>query len=242
MTPLPDGTFQLLDGNHRYEAALTLGLSAVPCIVKTTLNSSERYRLAWQSNQAALTVVASTLVTYAEFIWARLAETDARGKLLYTHEDIARMLGWSHSTVSNYALLAKIDPQAWTVISTTFEPSAIEEQESVVEEISTTVEMPSTSPFTERVLRCILPLLPEQQRELVGKLAHSRDFSKGKFKVLAENYRALCGPVRDLGAAMAASLAFWGQRLCLYLGPLAFVSANRAGESWTACQGHHRLA
>src|SRR5205807_7045937 len=75
--PLEDG-YQLIDGNHRYEAAKGLGLVSVPCVIKTELTEAELYQMAMQSNNAAETVVPSTLITYAEFVWARLAEVDER--------------------------------------------------------------------------------------------------------------------------------------------------------------------
>ena len=44
--------------------------------------------------------------------------------------------------------------------------------------------------FSEGLLRYILDLTPEQQTELIRDLATNPNFSKGKFKSLAENYHA----------------------------------------------------
>jgi site-specific DNA-methyltransferase (adenine-specific)/modification methylase len=177
VTPFGDGTYQLIEGNHRYEAALAAGFPTAPCIVKTDLSEQERYKLALQSNSAAEAVVPSTLVTYAEFIWARSEEN-------HTQEEIKGMLGWSREKVAQYAALKSISPQAWQVIVTTFEQNGNSTDDDAVTPIVTTVT------FTERLLRSILDLTPEQQRELVTELATNKDYSKGKFKTQAENYRA----------------------------------------------------
>lgn len=171
---LADGTFQLIDGHHRYEAALALSLSAVPCVIKRNLSEQERYRLAWQSNRVAETVVPSTLVTYAEFIWQRSAE--------YTQQEIADMLGWSRGAVSNYALLQKLDRRAWDIIATTFEPAVAGGEEPAVVATATPVA------FTENLLRDLLPLSAQQQEELVRALA-SGTIKKGRLTELARAYR-----------------------------------------------------
>lgn len=178
VTPLEDDTYQLIEGNHRYEAALLLGLTCVPCLIKTHLTEQERYTLALQSNRAAETVVPSTLVTYAEFISARSAH--------YTQQEIADMLGWSRGQVSQYALLKqRITDAAWNVIATTFDRVGTKTDEEVGAPHATTVAL-----FSERLLRLILDLTPEQQLELVTELATSPHFTKGHFKSRAENYRA----------------------------------------------------
>ena len=110
---LEDGTYDLVDGNHRYEAARREGIQFVPCIVKTDISEQERYKLSFQSNNAAETIVTSTMVDYAEFIWARTKEG-------YKQREIAEMLGWGKSQVANYAAMEKICPEAWQIIFTTF--------------------------------------------------------------------------------------------------------------------------
>lgn len=66
--PLEDDTFDVVDGDHRLEAARREGITLIPCIVRESLSDLERYQIAMQSNNAAETVVPSTLVTYAEFM------------------------------------------------------------------------------------------------------------------------------------------------------------------------------
>jgi ParB-like chromosome segregation protein Spo0J len=73
-----DGSYLLIDGNHRYESARVLGLTSVPCLIRRDLPEDEMYRLAIQSNSASVTSVPMTMVAYAEFIWERLAEKDER--------------------------------------------------------------------------------------------------------------------------------------------------------------------
>ena len=177
VTPCENG-YQLIDGRHRYEAAKSLNLLMVPCVVKYDLTEQERYKLALESNSAAETVVPSTLVTFAEFIWAR-------SEAGVTQQSLAGMLTWSREKVKNYASLRQICRQAWEIIGTTFDGSVPREDEDIVPGVGTTVPR-----FTEGLLRALLDLLPDQQTELVTELATNKDFSKGKFKTLAENYHA----------------------------------------------------
>lgn len=173
-----DGTFQLIDGNHRYEAALELELASVPCVIKTNLSEQERYTLALQSNRAAETVIPSTLVTYAEFVW--------RQEAVYSQQEIADMLGWGRTQVANYAALQRIHPQVWDLIVTTFEASVTGSLDEAVTGNVTGVT------FTENLLRSILGLTREQQWELVQALAHpekQQRMTKGKFQEVAKLYQ-----------------------------------------------------
>lgn len=181
--PLEDG-YQLIDGNHRYEAAKGLGIASVPCVIKTEMTEAELYQIAMQSNSAAETVVPSSLVTYAEFIWARLAEEDEQGKKKYTQSEVGKMLGWDREKIKDHAALRKLCPDAWQIIGDTFEKNV------PIEKNDTSPSEGDTSPFTVRLLQSILSLTPEQQTELVKELATNPNFSKGKFKTLAENYHA----------------------------------------------------
>lgn len=185
LAPLENGDYELIDGNHRCEAAKGLGITHIPCIINSNLSEAERYTLALQSNNAAETVVPSTLVTYAEFIWKRLGETDEQGKQKYTQADVAQMMGWGRDSVKNYAALQKICPEAWEIVGTTFEGVVPSDGEEAVLSNGTTVPV-----FTERMLRSILPLTATQQIELVAELVSNPNFSKGKLKTLAENYHA----------------------------------------------------
>jgi DNA modification methylase/ParB-like chromosome segregation protein Spo0J len=176
---LPDGTCRLVDGNHRLEVGLALGLDSLPCVVKTNLTEAECYTLALRCNSAAGTVVPQTLVSYAEFIWARSTEG-------YTQTQIADMLGWGRTQVGNYAALKQLDDaQAWDIIVTTFEtPVASEDAEAV-----TTIVTGVT--FTENLLRSLLGLQKEQQLQLVQALVHpekNQRITKGKFNEMAKAY------------------------------------------------------
>lgn len=177
VVPLENGGYELIDGNHRYEAAKGLGIESVPCIVNNKGTERELYALAFQSNNAAETVVPSTLVTYAEFIWSRIDEG-------YIQSDIAKMISWSREKVAQYAALKKIKDPVWQKIVTTFEDDGNSNDKDLVTPNVTTVT------FTERLLRDILPLTLEQQMELVTELITNPNFSKGKFKTLAENYQS----------------------------------------------------
>ncbi len=102
-----------------------------------------------QANNAAEAVVPSTLVTYAEFVWARTEQE-------YTQQQIAIMLGWGREKVKDYVALQKICPEAWQKIGATFEKVAPINEEDVAPQNG------ATAPFTENLLRSILKLTPEQ--------------------------------------------------------------------------------
>lgn len=200
VTPLECGNYQLIDGNHRYEAAKGLGILTAPCILKIALSEQDRYKLAFQSNSAAEAVVSATLVDYAEFVWARVAEG-------YKQQEIAEMLGWGRTQVANYSLLRNICADAWGIIVTAFERIVTGDQKEDVTQNSHDVT------FTETLLRSILPLTSEQQIELVTELATNPNFSKGKFKTLAENYKVrnemyayALQQLSDLGEASTSQL------------------------------------
>ena len=207
---LGDGTYQLVDGNHRYEAAKELGLTMVPCVITDRNENTNLFRLALESNKAAETIVPSTLVTYAEFIWARIEEEDEAKKRKYTLSDIGNMLGgWQFNSVSRYALLNKIDKKAWSLISSTFDLPSKNINDDVEEENSPTGENITPGPFfTERLLRPILDLTPEQQLELVEAFAHpdkNQRITKGKFKELAKAYKVR-NQMKDYAQSQLGSL------------------------------------
>jgi predicted transcriptional regulator len=127
-------------------------------VIKYDVSEGDLYKLALQSNNAAETIVPSTLVTFAEFVWDRLKEND-EGSKDYTQSDVAKMLGWSRSAVSDYVALGKICKAAWEIIAATFEPVAAIGSELVAAPIA------ATAAFTEGLLRSILDLTPEQQLE-----------------------------------------------------------------------------
>lgn len=178
-----DGSYLLIDGNHRYESAKALGLVSVPCLIRHGLPEDEMYKLAIQSNNASVTSVPMTMVAYAEFIWARLAEKDEDGKPR-TQVKVAKMLGWSTDSVQDYAALRKIDSQAWGIVTATFEKDPQGEEKSMA------VSETAMAVFTERLLRNILSLTPEQQLELVNeRVKDSKAFTPGKFTTLAKAYQ-----------------------------------------------------
>ena len=71
--------------------------------------------------------------------------------------------------MGQYKSLNKIDQEAWTIITTTFNGMVVSDKESMVVEDTTTVV--SESPFSERLLRDILDLDPVQQIFLCQELA-----------------------------------------------------------------------
>jgi len=183
VAPLGDGTYLLIDGNHRYESACALELASVPCLVKHGLPEDEMYRLAIQSNNASVTSVPMTMVAYAEFIWARLEEKTEDDKKRYTQGDAANMLGWSKDSVQDYASLRKIDSQAWGIVTANFENGADGEENGVA------TSKTATAVFSENLLRSILSLTTEQQLELVKERANDpKTFTPGKFKSRAQAY------------------------------------------------------
>ncbi len=67
--------------------------------------------------------------------------------------------------MANYAALQKIHSEAWEIVVTTFNAPGDNSEEGSVTGNVTTVT------FTERLLRDILPLSPDQQTELCTELA-----------------------------------------------------------------------
>lgn len=171
----PD-TYRVIDGRHRWTIAQTLGIAEVPVIIVSFATDADAYAFAFRSNTANETYVPNTLVTYAEFVWARIADG-------MTQVQIAELLGWSREHVKDYVALQKISPTAWTIIGATINAHADATSDHVAPMTG------ATAPFTERLLRDILPLTPEQQHELVQKLADG-SIQKGRFTSLAKAYQA----------------------------------------------------
>lgn len=170
------GGYQLLDGNHRLEAALALGITTFPAhIVTEDLDDSAKKRRARQANDAAEAVVPTTFVDDAELIWRELEAKD--------QSEVGEILGWSREKVAQYAQLRKLNPEAWKIVVTTFDDTVTLSDDDRVTESVTTV-----TPFTEGLLRSIVSLSPDQQLELISNLA-SGAIDKRKFKNQAEAYR-----------------------------------------------------
>lgn len=181
-----DGGYRLIDGNHRLEAAIKLSLATVPAlIVDPPVDELAEIQQARESNEASETVVKTTFIDDAELVW-KLTES-------FTQEQAAKAMGgWSRAQVSQYAMLKKIDSEAWDIVATSFKNIVAEDEDSAVAEIATNVAM---TPFTEGLLRNILDLEPCQQVELCGYLAKGKDkkghaYNKAKFKQDAIWYRA----------------------------------------------------
>lgn len=182
-----DGTLELVDGNHRLEAVIPLGITSVPVhIIEETLTDNEKKRRARQANEAAETIVPTTFVDEAEFVWRERKKDgeEGDGKTLV---EIADILGWTEAKTKQYSALSAIGKQAWKVIVTAFENGSNSSQEDAVTEKVTGVT------FSEYLLRSILSLRPLQQVELVSALASTdkkEQITKGKFNELAKAYRA----------------------------------------------------
>jgi len=172
---LGDGTYRRIDGAHRCEAAKELGISSVPCLIKTEMPENDLYKLALQCNEAAETVVPSTLVTHVEFIRAR--------KEKYSLFEVGEMLGWSEAKTKQYSALSAINEKAWEFIVTDFEKCSNPSTDGGVTKEVTGVT------FSEFILRDILALVADQQVELVQSLA-SGEIKKSRFTEIAKAYRA----------------------------------------------------
>lgn len=81
-----------------------------------------------------------------------------------TQQAIADAIGWSVPKIKQYSALRKIDENAWNVVVTTFNDSP---QLPVDDQVTEKVTMVT---FSERLLRPIIQLTPEQQLQLVSDL------------------------------------------------------------------------
>jgi hypothetical protein len=137
----------LYDGSHRAEAARRLKLETVPVTVAAA-NGKSSVRLALESNDANKTSKPTTFVDLAETIWRLLGEDK-------TQQQVANELGWSREKVKVYAALQAIDEKAWQIIGTTVRDSASVRENGDVPDVGTPV------PFTENLLRVLIPLSAE---------------------------------------------------------------------------------
>jgi site-specific DNA-methyltransferase (adenine-specific) len=201
VTPLTEETYRCIDGSHRLEAAKAVGLTEVPVLVQAPLaDVLAEIHAARAANEAAETVVPTTLVDEAELVWRLCAD--------YTQAQVGEALGWSRDMVQKYAALHDIDTEAWRVIVTTFEATPPPAEKKAVTDDVTVV----TSPFTEGLLRDILALTPAQQLLLCTLLAKGKEkghpFTKKDFRMRAEHYaieNTLCAQAeQDLGAIPSA--------------------------------------
>lgn len=173
---LKDDGYEVIDGNHRLTVAESLGIKEVPILIENLGSYEEKLKRAVTGNNAAESVVPTTFVDHAERIWKWSAE-----KL--TQSQIAEIEGWTREKVRDYANLKRICPEVWKIVGATDLKVAPDSKEGVAPELG------AVAPFTERLLRDILPLYPHQQYELVEALS-TGEIQKGKFKTRATAYRA----------------------------------------------------
>ena len=214
--------YEVIDGNHRLEAARALGMTEIPALVLSDrLADLEAKRLARQANEASETVVPTTFVDDAEFIWS---EADS-GR---TQEQIGGILGWSREKVAQYRQLRKIAPEAWSLIVTTFEQFATNDDAEAVTQIVTAVT------FTEWLLRSILSLTAAQQLDLVQSLASGK-ITKGDFTKRAKLYQAR----NEIAAWLHARLPDLGSEW--FEAPLADIAKGVYDTDWTGEPGKRLL-
>lgn len=152
-----------------------LALPSVPAlVVSPPADHLAEIRQARESNEASETVVPTTFVDDAELVWS-LTEK-------FTQEETAKAMGWSRPQVSQYAMLNKIDSEAWAVIATSFKELVATAENDAVAEVATAV----ATPFTENLLRNILDLGAGQQKRLCELLA------KGAVLITARSPREGC--------------------------------------------------
>lgn len=167
----PDGV--LFGGNHRFEAFSRLGLEKCWMHIYQPISID---REALELNEATEELLPMSFVDHAELVWRKLANGQ-------TQQAVADEMGWTRERVGKLAMLQKISPEAWAVVVPTFQ------QTGTVDSDGVGTKFVPTGTFTEGLLRDIIPLTAEQQLELVRALAEGK-IQKGKFKTLAQNYRA----------------------------------------------------
>lgn len=176
VTPIEAG-YLLIDGGHRVEALLALGETHVSAVVDPSLaeDEDEQLKTALSANAGTEALVKTLFTDYAELIW-RLNETR-------TLERVATVVGWSLAKVKQYSALRSLDAEVWAIVKTTTENAVTEDEENAVTGKVTSVT------FTENLLRLILDLTPDQQRDLVERLIAGKNFGKVHFKKLAGAYK-----------------------------------------------------
>lgn len=194
----PDGL--CYGGGHRVAAFEAEGITE--CLMHVSVPESLD-REAIELNRASEDALPMTFVDYAELVWRRLGDG-------LTQQALADEIGWTRGAVSNYAALQKIDSDAWKVVATHSQENAMPQADEAVATSATTVA------FTEGLLRDIISLQPEQQVDLVRKLARGKDskghaFTKKDFKEQAERYKAYNALLAAGNAALAERIQ--GERL-----------------------------
>lgn len=201
-------------GNHRYEAALELGLEVVPMLVAPCPASLDRAAL--EDNDASADALATTFVDLAELVWRKL-----NGGM--TQHAAADEIGWSRDNVAKYAALRGICLEAWMIVTKSVRSGTSDGERAVTANVT-------DGTFSENLLRSILPLPPEQQLDLVSRLAQG-EIDKGKFKKQAEVLR-----IRNEAAA-------WLEKELVAVAPelvadaLQDVAKGRYDAEWSTSSG-----
>lgn len=168
----------LYGGRHRFEAFMAEGVTE--CLMDIS-DPESLDREAIELNRASEESLPMTFVDYAELVWRRLDAGE-------TQQAVADALGWSRGRVSQFAMMHDIAADAWSVVATTIRGAGLLHDDDGVADIATTVA------FTEGLLRSIIALRPDQQVELVrrlarGKCSKGRPFGKREFKAEAERFK-----------------------------------------------------
>jgi hypothetical protein len=166
----------LLSSTYPRGAATNGSATGVPAVAPAPARFSGQ-AAARAANEAAESLVPTTLIDEAELIW-RLCEHHPQAK-------VGKALGWSREAVRDYLALHKIDIEAWKIIGATFYAAPVKGKKHVAPDDGAM----APSPFSERLLRDIVHLIPAQQRDLVGRLADAT-IKKPKFTELAKAYAA----------------------------------------------------
>lgn len=168
----------LYGGRHRFEAFKAEGITE--CLMDVS-DPESLDREAIELNRASEDALPMTFVDYAELVWRRLDAGD-------TQQAVADTLGWSREVVRDHAALAKVADDAWQIVGATIRNSAPSVEDHAAPEFG------ATAPFTAGLLRSILSLRPDQQVELVrrlarGKCSKGRPFGKREFKAEADLFK-----------------------------------------------------
>ena len=94
------------------------------------------------------------------------------------------MLGWSRGQVGKYWMLRGICSDAWRIVSDAVVPTSAEKGTSESEDVGTQ-NVPTGTPFSERLLRPLSALYGQQQYQFVKDLAIGRWLGDSAYKKFA---------------------------------------------------------
>jgi hypothetical protein len=89
-----NGHYIVIDGNHRLQAAIEIGIESLPCVVR----EGDPLAIAAKCNEEEDTYAKQDLFDYLGYIRTR---RDAKA----TQEEIGKTLGWGRGKVSQYCIL-----------------------------------------------------------------------------------------------------------------------------------------